>query len=110
MRQQRLGCYRRLACPLSDLDLTKRAYPLHLYRLPLPGTESSISARLQADKNDAVMKKPTEPSDESLALPEIDDQRFRRRPGRGHRTARSVGEVVTIEADLWSHSFATGVT
>jgi hypothetical protein len=50
------------------------------------------------------MKKPTEPSDESLAeMPEIDDQRFRRRPGRGHHVARSVGEVVTIEADLWSH-------
>jgi hypothetical protein len=50
------------------------------------------------------MEKPTEPSDDSLAeMPEIDDQRFRRRPGRGHHVARSVGEVVTIEADLWSH-------
>jgi hypothetical protein len=50
------------------------------------------------------MKKPIEPSDESLAeMPEIDDQRFRRRPGRGSHAARSVGEVVTIEAELWSH-------
>lgn len=24
-------------------------------------------------------------------------------PGRGHHVARSVGEIVTIEAELWSH-------
>ncbi len=31
------------------------------------------------------MKNPDEPSPESLAdMPELDDQRFRRRPGRGH--------------------------
>ena len=50
------------------------------------------------------MKKPTEPSAESLQeMPEIDDQRFRRRPGRGHHTARDVGQIVKIDADLWSH-------
>ncbi len=54
--------------------------------------------------NDDAMKKPDEPSPESLAeMQEIDDQRFRRRPGRGHHANRSVGEVVTIDADLWSH-------
>jgi hypothetical protein len=59
---------------------------------------------MPADKNDDAMKKQTEPSDESLAeMPEIDDQRFRRRPGRGHHATRNVGEIVTIEADLWSH-------
>jgi hypothetical protein len=50
------------------------------------------------------MKKPTEPSPESLEeMPEIDDQRFRRRPGRGHHAERDVGKIVTIDADLWSH-------
>ena len=36
-------------------------------------------------------------------MPEIDDQRFRRRPGRGHHASRSVEEIVAIDADLWSH-------
>jgi len=54
--------------------------------------------------NDDVMKKPTEPSPESLEeMPEIDDQRFRRRPGRGHHAQRSVGQIVAIDADVWSH-------
>lgn len=54
-------------------------------------------------KNDDAMKQ-DEPSAESLAeMPEIDDQRFRRRPGRGHHVARSVGEIVTIDAEIWSH-------
>ncbi len=45
-----------------------------------------------------------EPSQESLhVMPEITDQRFRRRPGRGHHAARSPGEIVAIDADLWSH-------
>ena len=46
----------------------------------------------------------TEPTAESLAeMPEINDSRFRRRPGRGHHTACSVGEIVTIDTDLWPH-------
>ena len=50
------------------------------------------------------MKKQNEPSAESLdEMPEIDDQRFRRRAGRGHHASRSVGEIVAIDADLWSH-------
>jgi hypothetical protein len=49
------------------------------------------------------MKK-TEPNAESLEeMPEIDDERFRRRPGRGHHAHRSAGEIVAIDADLWSH-------
>ena len=56
------------------------------------------------DMNDDAMKKQDEPSPESLEeMPEIDDQRFRRRPGRGHHANRSTGEVVTIDADLWAH-------
>ena len=54
--------------------------------------------------NDDAMKKQDEPSAESLEeMPEIDDQRFRRRPGRGHHASRSVGAIVTIDAELWSH-------
>ena len=50
------------------------------------------------------MKKQTDPSSEALEeMPEIDDARFRRRPGRGHHAERSLGEVVTIDADLWEH-------
>jgi hypothetical protein len=50
------------------------------------------------------MKKPTEPSAKSLEeMPEINDERFRRRPGRGHHAERSAGEIVTIEADLYAH-------
>ncbi len=36
-------------------------------------------------------------------MPEIDDERFRRRLGHGHHTERSVGEIVTIDPELWSH-------
>lgn len=50
------------------------------------------------------MKKPTEPTAESLEeMPEINDERFRRRSGRGHHAQRSAGEVVTIDADLYAH-------
>jgi len=50
------------------------------------------------------MKKPTEPSAESLEeMPEIDDARFKRRPGRGHHAQCSAGEIVAIDPDLWSH-------
>lgn len=50
------------------------------------------------------MKKPSEPSAASLEeMPEIDEQRFRRRPGRGHHARRNVGEIVTIDAELWAH-------
>lgn len=54
--------------------------------------------------NDDVMKKQTDPSAEAVAeMPEIDDVRFRRRPGRGHHAQRSAGEIITIDADLWDH-------
>lgn len=54
--------------------------------------------------NDDAMTKPREPSAESLEeMPEIDDQRFRRLPGRGHHANRSVGQIVTIDAELWTH-------
>ena len=50
------------------------------------------------------MKKQTDPSAESLEeMPEIDDERFERRPGRGHHTQRSAGEVVMIDADVLAH-------
>ncbi len=50
------------------------------------------------------MKKQTDPSAESLEeMPEIDDERFRRRPGRGHHVERSAGEIVTIEAEIYAH-------
>lgn len=56
------------------------------------------------DKNDDGMKQPNEPSAEALdEMPEIDDQRFHRRAGRGHHASRSVSEVVIIDADLWAH-------
>lgn len=57
--------------------------------------------------NDDSTKKasePTEPSEESLTeMPEIASPRFRQRPGRGHHAARSVGEIVAIDTDLWPH-------
>ena len=50
------------------------------------------------------MKKPTEPSAESLEeMPEIDDERFRRRPGRGHHADRKANQIVAIDDDLWAH-------
>ena len=50
------------------------------------------------------MKKPTEPSATSLEeMPEIDDARFTRRPGRGHHADRRTGEVVTIDAEVFSY-------
>lgn len=50
------------------------------------------------------MKKPTEPSEESREeMPEIDDQRFRRRPGRGHHAERNASPIVAIDEDLWAH-------
>jgi hypothetical protein len=46
--------------------------------------------------NDGSMKKPRGPSAASLEeMPEINERRFRRRPGRGHYASRSVGEIVT---------------
>ena len=46
----------------------------------------------------------SDPAAESLAeMPEINDARFKRRAGRGHHAARSVGEIVTIDTDLWPH-------
>lgn len=54
--------------------------------------------------NDDAMKKQNDPSAESLEeMPEINDQRFRRRPGRGHHVDRSSGGIVMIDADLYEH-------
>ena len=57
--------------------------------------------------NDDSMKKANEqlePTQASLEeMPELNEPRFRRRPGRGHHANRSTGEIVLIDADLWSH-------
>lgn len=54
--------------------------------------------------NDDGMKKQNDPSAESLEeMPEINDERFRRRPGRGHHVDKTAGEIVTIDADLYAH-------
>jgi hypothetical protein len=43
------------------------------------------------------MTKQHEPSAESLEeMPEIDDERFRRVPGRGRHMNQSLGEIVAI--------------
>lgn len=56
------------------------------------------------DMNDDAMKKQDEPSPESLEeMPELDDQRFRRLPGHGHHVNRSLGEIVTIDPELWAY-------
>ena len=56
------------------------------------------------DMNGDSMKKPNEPTDASLQeMPEISEPRFHRRPGRGHHASRSAGEIVAIDAELWSH-------
>jgi hypothetical protein len=53
------------------------------------------------------MKKASESSDPTQAaleeMPEINEQRFRHRPGRGHHAHRRIGEIVVIDAELWSH-------
>jgi hypothetical protein len=50
------------------------------------------------------MKKPTEPTQQSLEeMPEIDADRFRRRPGRGHHGDRNANQIVVIDDDLWAH-------
>ena len=50
------------------------------------------------------MTKQNEPSAESLEeMPEIDDERFRRLPGRGHHVNRSLGEIVAIDPELWAY-------
>jgi hypothetical protein len=54
--------------------------------------------------NDDAMKKQNDPSAESLEeMPEINDERFRRLPGRGNHVERRVGGIVTIDADLFAH-------
>ena len=50
------------------------------------------------------MTETDEPSQESVQeMPEISEERFRRRPGRGHHAGRSTGSIVSIDADLWPH-------
>lgn len=57
-----------------------------------------------SDESTKKANDPSEPSAESLEdMPEVDEQRFRRRPGRGHHASRHVGEIVTIDSDLWAH-------
>jgi hypothetical protein len=54
--------------------------------------------------SDASMNKATEASESSLAeMPEIDETRFRRVPGRGHHAGRSTGNIVVIDGDIWQH-------
>lgn len=57
--------------------------------------------------NDESMKKANERPEPTQAaleeMPEINEQRFRRRPGRGHHAHRRIGEIVVIDAELWSH-------
>jgi hypothetical protein len=49
------------------------------------------------------MKPENEPSAASIEeMPEISEPRFRRRPGRGHHVGRSAGEIIAIDAELWS--------
>jgi hypothetical protein len=50
-----------------------------------------------------------EPSAESLAeMPEVtDERRFRRIPGRGHHANLRAGDLVRIDADLWSYFGST---
>jgi len=36
-------------------------------------------------------------------MPEIDDERFRRLPGRGHHVNCSLGEIVAIDPEIWAH-------
>ncbi len=89
---------------LVTLATTPRGVSFTLSRRRAAITSASSAPALPPDKNDDSTRTRTEPSDEALAeMPEIDGQRFRRRPGRGHHVVRSVGEIVTIEADLWSH-------
>jgi hypothetical protein len=57
-----------------------------------------------SDESTKKATEQTEPTAESLAeMPEIEEKRFRRRPGRGHHAARSAGEIVAIDTDLWPH-------
>lgn len=57
--------------------------------------------------NHDSMKKANERAEPTQAaleeMPEVNEQRFRRRPGRGHHAHRSTGEIVIIDADLWLH-------
>ena len=70
----------------------------------MTGGYVSSARETQLPTNENVMTKPIEPSAEALEeMPEINDERFRRRAGRGHHVDRSVGEIVTIDADLWAH-------
>jgi hypothetical protein len=57
-----------------------------------------------SDESTKKANEHVEPDAESVVeMPEISDARFRRRPGRGHHVACSVGEIVAIDRDLWPH-------
>jgi hypothetical protein len=55
--------------------------------------------------SDASIKKPLEPSAESLAeMPELTDEgQFRRIPGRGHHAALRSDDLVRIDPDLLAY-------
>jgi hypothetical protein len=97
-----------------DIDVTRRTgrqfwiglndlvEPAHLITLAAT-PDGRILYVVSTERADS-MNKQNDPSVESLQeMPEINDDRFRRRPGRGHHAERAVGEIVTIDADLYAH-------
>ncbi len=57
-----------------------------------------------SDASTKQTPEPVEPSAESLEeMPEIDLQKLRRRPGRGHHAHLRGGELVAVDADLWPY-------
>jgi hypothetical protein len=45
-----------------------------------------------------------DPSAESLEeMPEIDDVRYRQRPGRGHHVGLNADSIIAIDPDVWPH-------
>ncbi len=89
---------------LITLAATPDGRILYLSRPNATVAYASSARALQHLPNDNGMKKQTDPRDESLEeMLEIDDQRFRRRPGRGHHVERDAGQIVAIDADLLAH-------
>src|SRR5436190_1285048 len=70
---------------------------------PRAGAASASSApAMPRAMNDDFLKKVSEQPEPTPAaleeMPEINEQRFRRRPGRGHHASRSAGEIVIIDS------------
>jgi hypothetical protein len=58
---------------------------------------------MNGDSMTKVNEQP-EPTQAALEeMHEVNEPRFRRRPGRGHHASRSADGLVIIDADLWSH-------